>query len=277
MTPRGPDFLIVGTMKSGTTSLGYHLGRHESICIPRGEVHFFDRDANFRRGPEWYRKTLLRHGTERTRVFGEKTPTYSYQPNVAARIHGLFPDVKLIWIFREPVSRAYSNYLHAFREGAIRMRFEDAVAREAELIREDIFFGYLERGRYYKQVERFLELFPRENMHFMVFEEFVRDTRRSLLELFRFIGVSEEGFRYADEPRGKTVLPRYQPSVWLARRIAGRGALFGAIRWLNTIGQPAGYPALPEEIRLRLAETFAADNEKLSRLIDRDLSIWNRG
>jgi hypothetical protein len=270
-----PDFIIVGAMKSGTTSLGFHLRNHKNVCIPKGELHYFDRRSNLQKGEDWYIQQLLRGCKEETLVVGEKTPTYCYLPEVAGRIHRFAPDVKLIWIFREPVSRAYSNYLHAYREGATRLSFDEAIAREKELIQENRFFGYLERSRYYLQVERFLKYFKMEQMHFMLFEELIRDTQEELERLFDFLGVPVEGFEYIDEPRGTTVHPRWQRSVWLARRIFGRGAIFGSVRFLNTFLKAPGYPELPDETREKLMPIFKDDNEKLARLIGKDLSCWS--
>ena len=72
------DFIIVGAMKSGTTSLGFHLRRHGQICIPRGEVHFFDNERHFEKGLAWYERQLRRHRTKRTVVTGEKTAVWEY-------------------------------------------------------------------------------------------------------------------------------------------------------------------------------------------------------
>ncbi len=100
-----PDFLIVGTMKSGTSSLRHYLSQHPQIAIPAREIHFFDRDDTYARGPAWYLGRLARDRTANTTIVGEKTPTYSYDPKVPARIHRDFPGVKLVWIFRNPVDR----------------------------------------------------------------------------------------------------------------------------------------------------------------------------
>jgi hypothetical protein len=268
------DFIIVGAMKSGTTSLGFHLRRHPEVCIPRGEVHFFDNERHFEKGLAWYERQLGQHRTDRTVVTGEKTAAYAYDPKVAPRIREAFPDVKLVWVFREPVSRAYSNYIHAFRNGALRLGFEEAVAREPELMAKDIYFGYLERSRYAKQVERFLEYFPREQMHFMVFERLIAEPAVELDKLFRFIGVTGDGFEVIAEPRGRTALPRFQPSVWAARQLGGTGPLWQAVRFLNLALKKPGYPRLSRDLQARLKSELSADNARLAELTGLDLSLW---
>ena len=155
------DFIIVGAMKCGTTSLGFHLQRHPQVCIPNGEVHFFENEKNFQKGMGWYENRIRRFEGPQTVVRGEKTAAYTYHPDVPGRIHAAFPETKLVWILREPVARAHSNYIHAFRTGSVRGSFEEAVEKEAERMKRSIYFGYLERSRYAPQVERYLELFSR--------------------------------------------------------------------------------------------------------------------
>ncbi len=268
------DFLIVGGMKCGTSTLGFHLRRHEQVCIPRGEVHFFDNERNYYKGLDWYADRHLKHRTENTVVVGEKTVAYTFDPKVAERIHGAFPEVKLVWILREPVSRAYSNYIHAFRNGALRLSFEEAVKREPELMRKSIYFGYLERSRYAGQIDRFLRYFDREQMHFMLFEHLIADPMTALEGLFDFIGVSKAGFTLETRPRGQTVMPRFQPSVWAARKIGGTGPLWSLVSLANLAFKKPGYPPLDPELRARLEAGFAADNDRLAELTGLDLSAW---
>lgn len=270
------DFLIVGTMKSGTSSLGFHLGNHRDICIPAHEVHFFDRRKNLAKGVEWYRRELRRGCTSPVHVVGEKTPTYSYREDVAERIYRLVPEVKLIWIFRNPVDRAYSNYLHMVRAGSESLSFERAVRDEPRRIRRNIFLGYVERSRYHLQVDRFLRWFPREQMHFMLFEALTRDPIVELSRLFDFLGVSPERFGYEDEQRHPTVLPRWPVMTRLARRFLGRSPAFWAVRRLNTVGQEPGYPRLDPELRSTLVARFRQDNAELARLTGLDVSGWDR-
>jgi hypothetical protein len=125
-----PDFLIVGGMKCGTTSLGFHLRNNLEVCFPKRELHFFDNDKNFNRGEEWYTRQLSNNHTEKSKIVGEKTAAYCFFPKVTQRIHSYCPDVKLVWVFREPVARAYSNYIHSFRTGFSRLSFSEAVASD---------------------------------------------------------------------------------------------------------------------------------------------------
>ncbi|MGM0598085.1 MAG: sulfotransferase, partial [Myxococcota bacterium] len=145
-----PNFLIVGVMKAGTTTLADYLNAHTSLKISHDEIHFFDRDNNYKKGLKWYSKKLqgfsyylpqsLKISNPEQIYQGEKTPTYSYKKNCAKRIKETLPRVKIIWIFRDPASRAYSNYLHAKRNGGELLEFREAVNREQERIKNNIFW-----------------------------------------------------------------------------------------------------------------------------------------
>ena len=268
------DFIIVGAMKSGTTSLIHHLGRHPRICIPKSEVHFFENDANYRKGLGWYEGRIRRHQTEVTTVFGEKTTAYSFHEDAPARIRAAFPRARLVWIFREPVARAYSNYIHAYRMGAVRGSFEEAVEKEAERMKENRYSGYMARSRYALQVKRYLEHFGKAQMHFMVFEHFIHHVKEELDSLFDFIGVTSEGFELKDEPRGRAVMPRWPSSIYHARRLFGPGLLHRAVLFANTMFQKPGYDKLDPAYKAELKTRFTEENAELAELTGLELSAW---
>lgn len=108
------DFIIVGAMKSGTSSLAFHLSNHPDIYMPESEVHFFNDDEAYEKGYQHY---LNQFEYLQNKIVGEKTPTYSYLKKCPERIYDFNANVKLIWIFRNPVDRAYSNYWHAVKRG----------------------------------------------------------------------------------------------------------------------------------------------------------------
>ncbi|MEX0719992.1 MAG: sulfotransferase domain-containing protein [Balneolaceae bacterium] len=161
-----PDFIIVGTMKSGTSTLGHYLRQHKNIFMPKDEVYFFDATGGYKdrweKGIDWYREQFK--DADENQIVGEKTPTYCYLVEVPERIYELLPEVKLIWIFRKPFDRAYSNYWHAVRNGGEKESFEYAEEDEQDRIKENIWNGYLQRSNYIKQVENYLKYFSLDQM-----------------------------------------------------------------------------------------------------------------
>ena len=131
-----PDFIIIGSMKCGTTSLYYNICEHPSV-LPAAydEIGFFD--SNYHLGINWYRsmfptKRKMEQVKEKTgfAITGEDTPFYIWDPLVAERILKILPNVKLIVLIRNPVDRAYSNYHLGLRSGTENLSFEDAIKSE---------------------------------------------------------------------------------------------------------------------------------------------------
>lgn len=274
-----PDYLVVGTMKSGTSTLADYLAMHPDIHVAPNEVHYFDKDVNFEKGPGWYSDALKR-GCPEDRVdsviFGEKTPTYSYQLNCAQRIHDLVPDVKLVWIFRDPVKRAFSNYLHRRKKGEDLLEFEDAVAREEERMNEHRFFGYVERSKYVQQVEHFLELYPIEQMHFLLFEDLVANPLAELNRVAGFLGQQPFPEPLGEVHSNSTRMPLSRRSLWFVGQTLGyEHYVYKVTRTLNTI-VTREKPPFPKELRPTLVEKLRPYNERLAELTGLNVDVWHR-
>lgn len=132
-----PDFIIIGAQKGGTTSLYASLINHPQISgASKKEVHFYDR--SFAEGMGWYRAHFpLRAAlTSSGRITGEATPDYLAYPYVPARIAATLPNVKLIALLRNPVTRAHSHFFMAQRKRGISQSPADALRAELAFLRE---------------------------------------------------------------------------------------------------------------------------------------------
>ena len=138
-----PDFIIIGAVRSGTTSLYYNMCKHPSILSASiDEIGFFD--SNYHLGIEWYKsmfpkKTEMNKIKEKTKfsITGEDTPFYFWKIDAANRIRKILPKIKLIAILRNPVQRAYSNYNLGLRAGTEKLTFEEAVRKELDTFPEN--------------------------------------------------------------------------------------------------------------------------------------------
>jgi hypothetical protein len=196
-----PDAMIIGAMKSGTSSLHYYLTQHPQVIAPlRKEVHYFD--LNFGRGEAWYRANFGRAGQGGLNL--DSSPYYLFHPQVPQRAHALVPDARLIVLLRDPVRRAYSHYWHERDKGREPLSFEDAIAAEPDrisrdherLVRGEIerseahqYFSYLARGRYAEQLERWLRVYPREQLLVLRFEDLAQEPLPVLYGALRFTGL----------------------------------------------------------------------------------------
>jgi hypothetical protein len=254
---RKPDFLIVGAMKAGTTTLANLLNQSPHIFLPGKELHYFDRDFD-----KPFKSYLNNFPSDQHQVVGEKTPTYSYDPEVPKRIHEVLPDVKLIWILRNPVDRAYSNYWHAYKKGVELETFKKAIKNDNERYK-----------KYLEQIERYLKYFPLNQMHFLLFENLKSDEQKEINALTDFLGVPS--FTIEELPKSnKTYLPKSIYVESIAQKIFGRSVFFKIIHHLNKKSAP-GYPKLSKDLREQLNEYFSPHNQRLANLVSLNLKAWD--
>ena len=269
---RLPDFIIVGAMKSGTSMLRDLLTARHDVFLAPGEVHFFSDDEKYALGMHWY-ASLFASANGAVAV-GEKTPTYSYLPECADRIRRHLPDVKLVWLFRNPVARTYSHYWHSVKNGSERLSFEAALDSEPQRVIRDRWRGYQRRSLYYQQVESYLRVFPRTQMHFLLFEHLLRDPLRETNALLSFLGV--EPLQSTPElPRSnQTFIPHNRTAQWAIRRLfRQRTTPYHLLSRFNRRREP-GYPPLEPAIRAALQERFREPNRRLAELTGLNLSVW---
>lgn len=205
-----PDFVIIGTMKGGTTSLFAYLRKHPQVIPAQTkEVHFFD--EQYAEGVAWYRMQFPSYAQKYWRrlkgqrsISGEASPYYLFHPDVPQRMQAFLPKVKLITLLRNPIDRAYSHYQHQVRKGREHRPFEEAVAEEqaqleaqeqpGEATYEHRHFSYLERGLYLTQLKRWRQFFPGEQMLILESEALYQAPEQTLKEVYAFLEVDTASF-----------------------------------------------------------------------------------
>ena len=198
---RLPDFLVIGAMKSGTSTLFHHLARHPGVVHPyRKEAHYFGHGHRAGRGLGWYRAHFPMRIGGGGGLTGEATPDYLFDPEVPARIHAAAPEARLVAILREPAARAVSHYHHEVRMGretlpmAEAFALEDArlahAARLGEAGRETLTHAsYRRRGLYAEQVARYHALFDPRRLLVLGTGELARDPAAAMARVFAFLGL----------------------------------------------------------------------------------------
>lgn len=275
MSLRLPSFLIIGAMKSGTSSLHKYLAQHPEVFLPRTkELHFFD--DQYHLGLGWYASKFSEAGTNLK--LGEATPNYMHDPIAIERIADVIPDVQLLVILRNPVDRAYSHYWHNRVRGRESLSFSDAINAEQDRLRRSSHhrrhFSYVDRGRYNEQLMRIRNRLPRSQIFISLFDDLLNDPPSLFSELCNFLEVDKEFVPFQlGEPVNRFVGVRSLRAAQLSKRLPQS---FGrVIDRLNIRNTEAMYEPLSAEIRIRLQEVFAEDISLTSRLIDRDLRpLW---
>lgn len=221
---RLPNFIIIGAAKSGTTTLHSYLSMHPDVTVgdtnevyfddPK-EPQFFAIDSIYGKGLDYYSKLFSSAGENQ--ICGEASTCYTlypYFPQVASRISSAIPNVKLIYIMRNPVERAYSfyvqlikNYQKATGNYHISRTFEECIFPEQFPTRaaRDDFFAYfdaylvdepgifLEAGKYYTQIMQYLEYFERDQILFLMFDQLIQNPDSVLKNVCNFLAI-DPGF-----------------------------------------------------------------------------------
>ncbi len=273
MNRRLPDFVIIGAIRSGTTSLARHLGAHPQIYVARQkEIRYFN--SGLEKGVEWYASQFDR--TLPSQICGEATPAYMSNAEAMRRMSEVIPDARLIAMVREPSNRAWSHYWMRHERGHEQRGFEQAIEQEMEVIAKDGPDGkgvhYLNNGMYAHHLKRALDLYPPDNLLVLVFERMRDEPEAQYRAACRFLGVADT---VIPENLGRPInsyvsfrsvslrdLSKRAPRK--IRRVIGR---------LNT-RRNVSYPEMADGSRELLSEFFRPHNEELKRLLNRALTEW---
>ena len=198
-----PDFLIIGAMKAGTTSLYHVLGGHPQVMRSLyKEVHFFD--LNYRKGVNWYRAHFPRRGRKQgaNAITGECSPSYLFLPSVPELVKATVPDCRFIVVLRNPIDRAYSHYHHQVRLGKETLSFEEATRKERNSLESnpdllvngpaDGFhtrptISYLIRSVYPVQLCRWFALFPKERFLVLEYKETLEEMQPAMERICSYL------------------------------------------------------------------------------------------
>ncbi|MCF6157340.1 MAG: hypothetical protein E3K32_01935 [wastewater metagenome] len=192
-----PNFLVIGAMKSATTSLCELLGSHTDIFISKPkEPEYFCKDELYQRGWKWY-ESLFSAAADKTAI-GEGSASYTKRiifPQTAIRIARDLPGVKLIYIVRHPLERIESHWIHSTLSGHITTRFCDTLRQ---------FPGFINTSLYFHQISAYREYFPDDRILVLFFEDFKNNPRKVLERCFRFLGV-DPTFQLRDPEKPRNV------------------------------------------------------------------------
>lgn len=296
-----PNFIIAGAAKAGTTTLYNILNQHADIFLtdPKEPQYFvsekfkksgksdkpayyggqsvFDKDA--------YKRLYDKVDAEL--AIGEASTIYLHDPESHRKIFEEIPNVKLIFMLRNPVDRAYSQFLHQVRDGREKYdSFGEALEAEAERKEKNWgpFWYYKSSGEYYRQLKPYFKTFPEENIKVIIFEHFIKNKEKTISEILEFLSIKDNyQFNYSIH-KNKTGYPKlkFLNDLLNARllKIIHRKTkhimpnyVSNGLKGLKN--KNIKKKKMSSEVREMLQNYYKHDLNELSHLLDDDLLIWN--
>jgi hypothetical protein len=298
-----PNLFIVGAPKAGTTALHEYLSKHPLIFMPRKEIHFFGKDLYHSPRDRTGDPATLQHeylklfsDTDDCIIRGDSSVNYLYSQSAAQEIHEFNESAKVIIMLRNPVEFIAALYSQNRFDGAEQMKsLGDALAAEPARILGELYprklripsiLHYRKYADYAPSVGRYLDVFGRDNVKIILFDDFVRDTREQHLSVLEFLDLpkiplgtyerlnARKQVRSAKirelikrpSPQVRAIVHLALPSTTLRHKI-GRFVLRKAnAKRVDDI--------MDDKLAIALTQEFSPKVKTLAELIERDLGHW---
>lgn len=303
-----PDFFIVGAAKTGTTALADYLGQHPEVFMPATkDLYFFATDLQFRPVfshtagfmPDKEKYLSLYSTAHSEKRLVDASTWYLFSREAARAIKAFNPAAKIIISLRNPVDMIYSLHNHwIFNLNEDLEDFEEALAAEPDRakglrIPPNAFFPeglrYRQMPLYCEQVRRYLDVFGRENVMVIIFDEMKKDIAAMYRQVLAFLEIDPHfqpqfdivnpSMRFRSKrlqefftnppPFVRILAEPILRNWWLRKRIEEMTYLINR--------KKAPRPPMSAEVRKTLQAYFAPEVEALSELLGRDLTYWSKG
>jgi|MTBAKSStandDraft_2_1061841.scaffolds.fasta_scaffold03295_7 hypothetical protein len=275
-----PKFLIAGAAKSGSSTLYHYLSIHPDVFMPDiKEPAFFSKYYN--KGLEWYESLFAK--ARPGQITGEATVEYMVDADSPLRIKKDIPNIKLIFILRNPIDRAWSHYWHRVKMGEETRKFEDILHGKAVLEEYIIRYGF-----YYKCIERYYNLFGADQIKIVILEEAATNFSAVISDIYFFIGITKDDAPANIKLKNKSAMYKYQTIAQISAKIRKIEPLketlpLFLLQPLRTIFRRINkanlkdwdYPSLNEHHRKELKAIFATDVESLNIYYPGVSKIWD--
>lgn len=257
-TKRLPQAIIIGVKKAGTRALLEYLRLHPDVRAPGPEPHFFDK--NYYKGLKWYRNLMPE--TTKGQLTIEKTPSYFVTKGIPERVYKMSKKTKLIVVFRDPVTRAISDYAQLASRNPGVKTFEEMVFVNNRTRIVDTSWTIVKIGVYAQHLARWLEYFPIRQMHFVSGENLIENPADEMTRIQEFLGIEQfitaENFTF-NQTKG---FPCYKKEN-------------NTTRW-HCLNEEKGrrHPGIDNSVKRRLEDFYRPFNLKLYSMTGQDFG-WS--
>lgn len=274
---RLPNFIIAGASKSGTTSLFNYLRQHPQICMPqKKELFFFNNEKNYSKGINYY-SSFFRHCSYNY-LTGESTPNYLTKlDTVPSRIFYHIPNVKLIFILRNPIEVSYSTYWYHISRGEL-----NTPLSFFNLLKTNPSHWIFSSAFHADRLAHYFRIFPRKNIHVIFFDELKISPFECLEKICSFLEIEKKINLLASKKYNETIYPKniklyllfkkYFPNI---DRASSSNIILRPLRrrlFFKVDNNLKPHMTLDEKIAL--LQIFEPHIKRLEMLVHTDLSHW---
>ncbi|HKU60912.1 MAG TPA: sulfotransferase [Gemmatimonadales bacterium] len=297
---RLPNLVVVGAPKCGTTSLYQYLKQHPEVYLPtRKELHYFTRAELARDTAGPGDATVLQHLCADRAAYeaefapaagqpirGDISPSYFDFAEVAPAMRRELGDARIVVLLRDPIGKAFSQYMHLVRDGRETLPFFEALQAEPDRTGQGwgMIWRYAGSSLYAERLRHYRDAFGSDRVRIYRFEDFIADPQATLSDLWRWLGIdpsvrpdTSRAFNASSQPRSRVVaslISKRSPLAALARALvpAGvRGRITEGVRNLNA----GAKGRVDERSAAYLREFFRDDVRETETLFGRPLG-WLR-
>lgn len=282
--------ILIGAQKAGTTTLYDWIAQHPDVYGPEGmkDFPFFCDETYYQKGIKWFENNFSQIKKQKIILHGNVNYLY-FSKTSARRINEYNSNVKLIALLRNPVDRAYSAFWQQKKAGYEDLdNFVNAIEQERKRsegsFRDRANLTYIDHGFYAQQLKNYFEIFPKDNIKVMIFEEIIHRNYETASELYKFLEINPN-FKPNYVIKNESGLPRSRIISNLLRKkikfdlikdllpINYRIIIKNKLRDFNT--RKIKYEPLDHEIKAKLFKLYRDDIHELEQLLDRKInSLW---
>lgn len=284
-----PNFFIVGAMRAGTTSLYEYLKKSKFVYLPSIKepnyfTSFVDPKLLLTKPIRDEKKYLeLFKNVKNEKAIGDSSPTYLWDPKSAEMIYKKIPNAKIIIILRNPIERAFSHYLMLFGRGMTKLSFEQVIIESKDIADDDFSGRVINGGFYSKQIKRYLDIFPKNQIKIIIFEEFANNTKKAVQDILDFLEVEDSPpesvntiYNQYTEPRGGI-----SSSIMRSNKIKKFGkkilpTSLGQSMMNDVLGKKVEKPKLSDKLSKILENIYREEIIEIEKILDIDTQWLNK-
>lgn len=269
------NFMIIGAMKCGTSTLAEILANHPQVSFcKRKEPHFFSQNANWKENLEEYHKLFdKKEGV----IYGEGSTTYTFAPKfnplVWEDIYEYNSDMKFIYIVRNPIDRLVSQYVHMYEKGVLKQPLKESIRNEPLLINN---------SRYYTQILPYIQKFGKSNVLILDFDDVTMKIDEVLSEVANFLSIDQSKFEKSDNIHANKSIGHYKMNYKMEKLVKKFTkslsiefkAKVASFLFKNKKSRLKEKPKLLAKDIIMLENIFSIEVKGIEQLTGKDFSKW---